>query len=109
MTEWEKTARWKKWSSVNGGDSLRERAMLLDGVPYEKAAIKILKAEHNRWWTDKLLGGWIHSGKKEIDNASHADKANMIHGDMIPFEELSEAVKDKDKIIIAAMAAFGFF
>ena len=107
-TEWRNTARWKKWSSVNCGDTFREKSLLFDGVPYAEAAVKALKAEHNRWWTEKILAGWKPSGPKSADGSSHADKANMIHGDMVPFEELSDEVKDKDKINIAAMAAFGF-
>ncbi|MBO4631708.1 MAG: hypothetical protein J5858_07275, partial [Lentisphaeria bacterium] len=97
-SEWRNTERWKKWSSVNCGDTFREKAALFDGVPYAEAAVKALKAEHNRWWTEKLLAGWQPSEQKSADGASHADKANMIHGDMIPFEELPDEVKDKDKI-----------
>ncbi|MBQ7693512.1 MAG: hypothetical protein IJT50_00140 [Lentisphaeria bacterium] len=107
-TEWSNTARWKKWSSINCGDTFREKAVLLEGVPYAEAAEKILKAEHNRWWTEKILGGWLPSEQKSADAASHADKKKMIHGDMIPFEELPDEVRDKDKINIAAMAAYGF-
>ena len=107
-TEWMNTPRWQKWSSINCGDTFREKAGLLEGVPYEEAAEKILKAEHNRWWTEKLLGGWLPSEQKAADAASHADKEKMTHGDMVPFEELSDKVKDKDKINIAAMAAYGF-
>ena len=32
----------------------------------------------------------------------------MLHGDMVPSENLPEGVKDKDKINIAAMAVYGF-
>jgi len=106
--EWMTTPRWKKWSSVNCGDTFREKSVLLEGIPLEEAAEKILKAEHNRWWTEKLLAGWLVSEEKSTDGNSHADKARMIHGDMIPFEELREDVRDKDKINIAAMAVFGF-
>lgn len=107
-TEWMNIPRWKKWSSINSGDTFREKSILLDGVPYAEAAEKILKAEHNRWWTEKILCGWLPAEQKAADGASHADKKNLIHGDMIPFEELSDEVKDKDKINIAAMAAYGF-
>ena len=106
-TQWS-IDRWKKWSSVNCGDSFREKSILFKGMPYAEAAAKILKAEHNRWWTEKLLAGWLPSGQNEKNGSSNADKKNMMHGDMIPFEDLSESVKDKDKIVIAAMTAFGF-
>ena len=106
--EWVKTQRWKKWSSVNSGDTFREKSVIFDGVPYVEAAEKCLKAEHNRWWTEKLLGGWVLDPTDTKHDGSHADKAKMIHGDMVPFEDLTEGVKDKDKINIAAMAACGF-
>ena len=106
--EWMKIPRWKKWSSVNSGDTFREKAVLVDGELDAGAAERILKAEHDRWWTERLLAGWQFSGKKAADGGSHADKAKMLHGDMVPFEEPSEEVKDKDKIPIAAMAAWDF-
>jgi hypothetical protein len=106
--KWAKTPRWKKWSSVNSGDTFREKSQLFDGLSANEAAEKVLKAEHNRWWTEKLLTGWLPDLNGVINDDSHADKKSMLHGDMIPFEQLSEVVKDKDKIHIAAMAACGF-
>lgn len=106
--DWAKMPRWKKWSSVNAGDTFREKKTLSDGVPDAEAAERLLKAEHDRWWTEKLLGGWLLWKKKFEDSDSHANKEQMLHGDMIPFEELPEDVRDKDKIDIAAMAVFGF-
>ena len=106
--EWAKTKRWKKWSSINSGDTFREKATLFDGVSYAEAAMRVLKAEHNRWWTERLLAGWKLDASLRISDGTHADKKNMLHGDMIPFEDLSDSVKDKDKINIAAMIACGF-
>ena len=105
---WVKEERWKKWASVNSGDSFREKSLIFAGRPYAEAAARMLKAEHNRWWTEKLLGGWLPDANLKPGAESHADKPHMIHGDMVPFEQLSEGVKDKDKINIAAMAACGF-
>ena len=106
--EWVKTVRWKKWSSVNSGDTFREKSTLFDGATYAEAAEKTLKAEHNRWWTEKILAGWQPAEPNSTGSDSHADKKKMLHEDMIPFEELSDKVKDKDKINIAAMAVYGF-
>lgn len=109
VDDWAKTPRWKKWASVNSGDAFKEKSSIFRaGLPYAEAASIALKAEHNRWWTEKLLGGWIPDANRNQGDESHADKSNMIHGDMVPFERLSEGVKDKDKINIAAMAACGF-
>lgn len=105
-TLWQRTPRWKKWASVNSGDTFREKSLLFVGSSYAEAAERMLKAEHNRWWTEKLLSGWIAAETRAEGDESHADKEHMIHGDMVPFEQLSEGVKDKDKINIAAMAAY---
>ncbi len=106
---WGKVLRWKKWASVNSGDAFKEKSSVFKmGVPYTETVTRALKAEHNRWWTEKLLGGWISDVNRKSGDESHADQSHMIHGDMVPFEELSEGVKDKDKINIAAMAAYGF-
>ena len=106
--QWKATKRWKKWSSVNSGDTFREKAGLFEGVSWSEAAETVLKAEHNRWWTEKLLTGWQYDGSVGLADGSHADKPQMLHGDMVPFDQLADAVKDKDKINIAAMAAFDF-
>lgn len=98
---WLDIPRWKKWSSVNSGDTLREKSVLLNGAPYPEAARRILVAEHNRWWTERLLAGWQLDGKIR-------DKAKMLHTDMVPFGELSAATQDKDKINIAALAHCGY-
>ena len=105
---WKKAERWEKWASVSGGDSLREKSMLFENGKYnEIGARNLLVAEHNRWWTDKLLCGWLPASEAE-GLGSHAFKTEMIHGDMVPFGLLAGAVKDKDKINIAAMAVHGF-
>ena len=107
--DWAKMPRWKRWASVNSGDAFKERSLIFrSGLSRSEAMRTALKAEHNRWWTEKLLGGWIPDARRSPGDESHADKQQMIHGDMVPFEELSEGVKDKDKINIAAMAACGF-
>ena len=57
---------------------------------------------------DGAASGWLRDPAIRTDASSHADKANMTHSDMVPFEELSADVQDKDKIMIAAMVANGF-
>ena len=45
--------------------------------------------EHRRWWADRSLSGWRFA---EIRNDS-----KLHHPNMIPYEELSEADKQKDR------------
>ena len=46
--------------------------------------------EHQRWMAEKVMNGW--RGGKPRDNA------RRIHPDIAPFMELSEAVKEKDRV-----------
>lgn len=97
---WHDTPRWKKWSSVNCGDSFKEKAFMFADSRYSDVAGVALKAEHNRWWSERLLTGWL------VDTSiQRQDKIRMLHPDMIPFEKLTNATRDKDKIIFAAMVA----
>ena len=107
QADWQKTKRWKKWSSVSSADTFREKGTLIDGPVDGRLATLILKAEHNRWWTERLLAGWTYS--PELCNKDEAqDKANLLHGNMVPFEDLTPVTQDKDKINVAAMFARGF-
>lgn len=108
VKEWLSIPRWKKWSSINSGDALKEKSALFNSSDFQEVVIKALEAEHNRWWTEKLLSGWISDSKVNHNMGSHANITQRVHKDMIPFDELSDEVKDKDKINIAAMIICGF-
>lgn len=45
--------------------------------------------EHNRWWADRALDGWTPGSPR--------NDANKVHPNMVPYEELSEADKQKDR------------
>jgi hypothetical protein len=47
------------------------------------------KMEHNRWAAHMLLNGWKYSAKR--------DDKRKLHTDLIPFEELSDEVKQYDR------------
>ena len=97
---WRGKERWKKWSSINSGDTFREKSLLFDKSDYPASANRILRAEHNRWWTERLLAGWVYSPERD-DN-------QLEHWDMVDFDRLHDSTKEIDKINIAAMAHFGF-
>ena len=61
--------------------------------------LKLLKAEHNRWWSERLLGDWWLGAR---------DNERRLHPNLVPFEELDDFTKDIDKLCIAAMAQQGF-
>ena len=45
--------------------------------------------EHNRWWADRALDGWTPGSPR--------NDVNKVHPNMVPYEELSEADKQKDR------------
>ncbi len=45
--------------------------------------------EHNRWWADRALDGWT------LGNPRNDDR--KIHPNMVPYEDLSEPDKQKDR------------
>lgn len=49
----------------------------------------LAEAEHTRWAWQKRLAGWIHGDVKDSDAKTHPD--------LVPYAELSEASKDRDR------------
>jgi serine phosphatase RsbU (regulator of sigma subunit) len=50
------------------------------------------RIEHLRWIWDKRLNGWIHGNIRDDDL--------KIHPDLIPYEQLSETEKEKDRELV---------
>lgn len=94
--DWLMLERWSKWSSINSSDSFKEKMSIVDSQPMTlELQLKLLKAEHNRWWSERLLNDW-RLGKRDNDN--------KLHPNLVPFEELDDFTKDVDKLCIAALA-----
>jgi hypothetical protein len=51
--------------------------------------------EHQRWWADRSINGWKF--------AKTRDDQNKLHPNMIPYNELSEADKQKDRDSVLKM------
>jgi hypothetical protein len=51
--------------------------------------------EHQRWWADRSLNGW--------KLAEERDDINRFHPNMVPYEELSNADKQKDRDSVLQM------
>lgn len=98
--KWSELARWAKWSNVSSGDCLKEKAALLVGQKVTGELLwRLLKAEHNRWWTERLLADW---------RLGPRDNARRRHPNLVPFEDLDEPTQDLDKVSIAVMAVRGY-
>ena len=52
----------------------------------------LARMEHERWMSERALDGWVHG--------SIRDNVRKFHPDMIPYERLSEDIKqlDRDKV-----------
>jgi hypothetical protein len=51
--------------------------------------------EHNRWWADRALNGWkFGSVRNDIQK---------VHPNMLPYDNLSEADKQKDRDSVLEM------
>jgi len=55
------------------------------------------RVEHIRWSWDKRLNGWIYGSIK--------DNANKIHPGLLPFEDLPESEKEKDRELVRLIPA----
>ena len=100
VQEWSKCKKIDRWASINQVGSFKEKAEMIKGKALtSELQLRLLKAEHNRWWAEHLLGDW-HLGNK--------DKIRRFHPDLVPFEKLAASTQDLDKCCIAAMAQQGF-
>lgn len=98
---WSEARRWGKWSSVSSGDSFREKAFAFpDCASNPASCTALLHAEHNRWWTERLLQGWRYAPVRDNDL--------RLHPLMVKFDDLDEASRSIDKINLAAMFQCGF-
>ncbi|MBB4265210.1 RyR domain-containing protein [Roseospira visakhapatnamensis] len=52
----------------------------------------LAELEHDRWASDRLLDGWVHGPRR--------DNARKVHPDLLPYEALSEDVKEKDRVAV---------
>jgi len=106
---WRKLPRWGQWSSVNAADSFKEKAAAFPDLAADaESRRKLLHAEHNRWWTERLLAGWKPCAKPADKAEKEALKAVYKHWDMVPFDRLDDFTRGLDRVCIAAMAACGF-
>lgn len=53
------------------------------------------RMEHDRWASDRLLDGWVHGATR--------DNAARRHPDLIPYDELTEPVREKDRVAVATI------
>jgi hypothetical protein len=55
----------------------------------------LARVEHRRWAAERLLAGWRHGAARD-------DRARL-HPDLVPYEELDEATREKDRDMVRAL------
>ncbi len=56
---------------------------------------RLAMVEHDRWAADRYLDGWSHGPTR--------DNARKLHPQLIPYAELSEAMKDLDRFAVRGL------
>jgi hypothetical protein len=66
-----------------------------DAVKLNPQEVELLSImEHNRWWADRALDGWTLGPRND---------PNKVHPNMVPYEELDEEAKQKDRNFVLHM------
>lgn len=61
-----------------------------EAAPLSSAELEILsRMEHNRWCAERKLDGWVYG--------SSSDRAKKIHNNLVPYDDLDEDTKQKDR------------
>jgi len=77
---------------------IKRRTLAISSAPDVVEALTV--AEHRRWMADRIMAGWRHGAER--------DDGRRIHPCIRPFEELTEAEKQKDRdTVLAAMHSGG--
>ena len=66
----------------------------IDGLTDEMVET-LSRAEHARWLANRVLAGWRHGETR--------DDAAKLHPDIVPYDALSEATKEKDRSQVRAL------
>jgi RyR domain len=65
-------------------------------APLTESEIEILaRMEHNRWWADRALDGWIYGSPR--------DDPKKVHPDMVEYEKLDDGTKNYDRVSVKTM------
>lgn len=94
----EQTPEASKYASRYQADRFRSLLTMLrhlDGSNLGTILEELSESEHNRWISERILAGWRQAKKGE-----HRSNALRIHDNMIPYNQLTESEKEKDRNVI---------
>lgn len=92
------TSEASKYASRYQADRFRSLISMLrrlDGGNQDALLEELAESEHNRWISERILAGWRQAKKGE-----HRSNALRIHDNIIPYNQLTESEKQKDRNVI---------
>ena len=106
--EWKSLDSFTRYSNISSADYHEIRLQMLKdlGIPADYAALPpdvlelLAELEHIRWCRYHYLNNWS-CGIPE--NGAAKDKKKRIHRDLIPYDQLTEAEKQKDRETIETL------
>lgn len=101
-TEWQKLDAFTRYSNISAADyhEVRLRMLAVTGQSADIAHIPpdmlelLAELEHIRWSRYHYLNNWRYGIPED---GSRKDKERRIHADLLPYRELSESEKEKDR------------
>lgn len=101
-TEWNKLDSFTRYSNISSADyhELRLKMMEIQAVPDDVAALSpesmelLAELEHIRWCRYHYLNNWRYG---QPENGKAKDPARRLHTLLVPYNELPEAEKEKDR------------
>lgn len=93
--EWQKMDTFTRYSNISAADynDIQRTMTETAGVPEGAELEKLAELEHIRW----MRYHYIHNWKQGKVESGTKDPENRIHADLVPYEELSESEKEKDR------------
>ena len=100
--EWGKLGAFTRYSNISSADYHEVRLQMLrsmgqpeDGNALSAACLELLaELEHIRWCRYHYLSNWRYGVP---ENGSRKDAEKRIHADLVPYGELKEGEKEKDR------------
>lgn len=90
---WQQRSYHEKESNRASADHIKIKQKYV-GIDSSNEATELLaKCEHNRWNTYHFLNGWKYAAKTK--------KVKKLHNCLLPYNELSEDIKDYDREMIS--------
>lgn len=101
-TEWNKLDPFTRYSNISAADyhELRLKMMEIQGIADDAAVLSpesmelLAELEHIRWCRYHYLNNWRHG---QPENGKAKDPARRLHTLLIPYNELPEEEKEKDR------------